>query len=71
MTEQADKYRQAAEQMNRLADLDEEEEETKDNIEEQLDTELKGIFTNSYIMSEHEEIVKLSNELNINATDAR
>ena len=24
MTEQADKYRQAAEQMNRLADLDEE-----------------------------------------------
>ena len=27
MTEQADKYRQAAEQMNRLADLDEEEEE--------------------------------------------
>ena len=71
MTEQADKYRQAAEQMNRLADLDEEEEEAKDNIEEQLNTELKSIFTNSYIMSEHEEIVKLSNELSINATDAR
>ena len=71
MTEQADKYRQAAEQMNRLADLDEEEEQVKDTIEEQLDTELKSIFSNSYVMSEHEEIVKLSNTFNINASDAR
>tara|TARA_R100001480_G_scaffold111213_1_gene112325 strand:+ start:5129 stop:6952 length:1824 start_codon:yes stop_codon:yes gene_type:complete len=71
MTEQADKYRQAAEQMNRLADLDEEEEEVKDTIEEQLDTELKSIFSDSYIMSEHEEITKLSSSLNINASDAR
>jgi len=71
MTEQADKYRQAAEQMNRLADLDEEEESVKDSIEEQLDTELKSIFSNSYVMSEHEEIVKLSNSFNINASDAR
>jgi len=71
VTEQADKYRQAAEQMNRLADLDEEEESVKDSIEEQLDTELKSIFSNSYVMSEHEEIVKLSNSFNINASDAR
>ena len=71
MTEQADKYRQAAEQMNRLADLDEEEESVKDSIEEQLDTELKSIFSNSHVMSEHEEIVKLSNSLSINASDAR
>jgi hypothetical protein len=71
MTEQADKYRQAAEQMNRLADLDEEEEEVKDTIETELETELKSIFTNSYVMSEHEEIVKLSNAFNINASDAR
>ena len=71
MTEQADKYRQAAEQMNRLADLDEEEEQVKDSIETELDTELKSIFSNSYVMSEHEEIVKLSNAFNINASDAR
>ena len=71
MTEQADKYRQAAEQMNRLADLDEEEEQVKDTIEEQLDTELKSIFSNSYVMSEHEEITKLSSAFNINASDAR
>ena len=71
MTEQADKYRQAAEQMNRLADLDEEEEQVKDSIEEQLDTELKSIFSNSYVMSEHEEITKLSSTFNINASDAR
>jgi len=71
MTEQADKYRQAARQMNRLAELDEEESEVKDSIEEQLDTELKSIFSNSYVMSEHEEITKLSSQFNVNATDAR
>lgn len=71
MTEQADKYRQATEQMNRLAELDEEEAEVKDSIEEQLDTELKSIFNNTYVMSEHEEIVKLSTAFNINASDAR
>ena len=75
MTEQADKYRQAAQQMNRLADkhmeLDEEEAQTKDSIEQQLDTELKGFFNNNYVMSEHEEITKLSTTLSINASDAR
>ena len=71
MTEQADKYRDAAQQMNRLAELDEEEAETKDSIEQQLDTELKGFFNNNYVMSEHEEITKLSTTFNVNATDAR
>ena len=71
MTEQADKYRDAAQQMNRLAELDEEEAETKDSIEQQLDTELKGFFNNNYVMSEHEEITKLSATFNVNATDAR
>ena len=71
MTEQGDKYRDAAQQMNRLAELDEEEVEVKDSIEQQLDTELKGIFGNSYVMSEHEEITKLSTTLSINASDAR
>ena len=71
MTEQADKYRQAAQQMTRLAELDEEEANVKDTIEEELDTELKSIFTNSYVMSEHEEIVKLSDTYSINASQAR
>ena len=71
MTEQADKYRDAASQMERLAELDEEEASVKDTVEEQLDTELKSIFANSHVMSEHEEITKLSSSLNINATDAR
>jgi len=69
MTEQADKYRQAAQQMERLAELDEEEAEVKESVERELDTELKGIFT--HVMSEHEEITKLSIERNINATEAR
>tara|TARA_R100001463_G_scaffold88622_1_gene143376 strand:+ start:835 stop:2445 length:1611 start_codon:yes stop_codon:yes gene_type:complete len=68
VTEQADKYREAAQQMNRLAELDEEEEETKDSIETQLDTELKSV---SHVMSEHEEITKLASTLNINSTEAR
>ena len=71
MTEQADKYRQAALQMERLAELDEEEEEVKETVERELDTELKGMLDFGYVMAEHEEISKLSRELNINATEAR
>jgi len=67
MTEQADKYRQAAEQMERLAELDEEEAEVKDTVERELGTELKSF----HVMSEFEEISKLSQELKINATEAR
>ena len=71
MTEQADKYRQAAQQMNRLADLDEEEEEMKDSIEQELDIEIKSFFSNSHIMSEYDEINKISTTYNLNATDAK
>ena len=76
MTEQADKYREASTQMNRLAELDDEEAEVKDGVEEQLDVTFKdekltGMFFSPYIMSEHEEITKLSTSLNINATEAR
>lgn len=44
MTEQADKYRQAAQQMERLAELDEEEEDMKDSMQRQLGIELKFIL---------------------------
>ena len=71
MTEQADKYRQAAQQMERLAELDEEEAEVKETVEREIDIELKGVLGYDYVMAEHEEISKLSNELNINATEAR
>ena len=71
MTEQADKYRQAAEQMNRLAELDEEEDEMKDSVSNELGIELKYIFTESPVLSEHEEITKLSEMYGLNASQAR
>tara|TARA_R110001592_G_scaffold22055_4_gene88125 strand:- start:1910 stop:3271 length:1362 start_codon:yes stop_codon:yes gene_type:complete len=71
MTEQADKYRQAAEQMESLAELDDEENEMKDSIERDLGVKLAHIFTGSPVLSEHEEITKLSEVYGLNATQAR
>ena len=71
MTEQADKYRQAAQQMQRLAELDEEEEQMKDSVQSQLGIELKFIFSESPVLSEHEEITKISEVYGLNATQAR
>jgi len=71
MTEQAEKYRQAAEQMERLAELDEEEEEVMNEAERQLGVELNKILYNQGVLSEHEEIVKISTHYNINASEAR
>ena len=75
MTEEADKLEEAAPLMEELAGIIREEDKTKDSIEEQLQVKVfkdkeEKMFT-SYIMSEHEEIVKLSNTHNINASDAR
>jgi len=75
MTEEADKYEDAGGQMQDLAAIIREEDKVKDSVEEQLETKVfddnaEKMFS-SYIMSEHEEITKLSNQLNINATDAR
>ena len=71
MTEQADKYRQAATQMERLAELDDEEESMKDSIQRELGIELKHIFTGSAVLSEHEEITKISDIYGLNASQAR
>lgn len=71
MTEQAEKYRQAAEQMEKLAELDEEEEEVMNEAERQLGVELNKILYNQGVLSEHEEIVKISTHYNINASEAR
>ena len=71
MTEQADKYRQAAQQMERLAELDEEENEMKDSVQRELGIELKFIFAESPVLSEHEEISKISEVYGLNASQAR
>ena len=71
MTEQADKYRQAAQQMQRLAELDEEEAEMKDSVQRELGIELKFIFAESPVLSEHEEISKISEVYALNDTQAR
>lgn len=70
MTEQAERYRQAAQQMNRLAELDEEEEEMKDSIETELDIKLTS-FNTGYVLSEYEETLKISNDYKINLTEAK
>lgn len=71
MTEQADKYRQAATQMQRLAEIDEEEENMKSSIQNELGIEIKHLFTGSPVLSEHEEISKISDLYGLNATQAR
>ena len=71
MTEQAEKYRKTAQQFEQLAELDEEEEQAKDNIEEELDIEIKSFFNGSHVMSEYDEINKISTTFDLNATDAK
>ena len=65
----AEEYREGSEQMNRLAELQEEQDETQDDIEEALGTKLASV--NDYIMSDYEAVNLLSKNLNINASDAR
>jgi hypothetical protein len=40
----AEQYREAATQMSRLAELEQEEEEAKENVQQELDIELKFDF---------------------------
>ena len=65
----AEEYREGSQQMNRLAELQEEQDETQDEIEEALGTKLASV--NDYIMSDYEAVNLLSKNLNINASDAR
>ena len=50
----AEEYREGSEQMNRLAELQEEQDETQDEIEEALGTKLASV--NDYIMSDYEAV---------------
>ena len=65
----AEEYRQGSQNMARLAELQEEQDETKDEIEEALGTKLASV--DDYIMSDYEAVNLLSKNLNINASDAR
>lgn len=73
----ADEYRQASETMNRLAELKDDEEEVKDEAQRVLGVEFNMSDTIATslnigpVFSEIEEINKLSNDLSINATQAR
>jgi len=65
----AEQYREAATQMERLAELEEEESQTKEEVERELDITLK--FTVGEVLSEYDEINKISDMYNINASEAR
>ena len=65
----AEEYEEGSQNMARLAELQREQDETKDEIEEALGTKLASV--NDYIMSDYEAVNLLSKNLNINASDAR
>ena len=71
----AQQYRESANQMNRLAELEEEEQQAKETVEEELDvdldTKLASVLSTGSVLSELEEINKISETYKINATDAR
>ena len=70
MSEAGDKVRETMRQMGELADLEDKKKEKEDDIR-RLGEEQKSLFTNTHFLSEHEEITKLADHLNINATEAR
>jgi len=65
----AEQYREASTQMSRLAELEQEEEEAKESVQQELDIELKFDF--GEVLSEYDEINKISNTYNVNASKAR
>ena len=72
----AEQYDKASEQMSRLAELDREEKDAQSEVEEELDVEfedveMKSLLSNGRVLSELEEINKLSDTYKINATDAK
>jgi len=72
----AEQYDKASEQMSRLAELDREAKDAQSEVEEELDVEfedveMKSLLSNGRVLSELEEINKLSDTYKINATDAK
>lgn len=66
-----DEKRQAAERLIQVADLEEEAEEAREEIETSLDIKLTGFLQELSIVDESEAITKISQTFNINASKAR
>ena len=66
-----DEMREAAERLEQVADLEEEAEDAKTDIETSLDIKLTGFLQDLGIVDESEAIVKVSQEFGVNASVAR
>lgn len=64
-----DEKRKVADEMNELAQLEENARQQQENVEDQM--KLASLFGTTYVMSEYEQIELVSKTYNINATDAR
>ena len=75
MSEAGDKFREMATVADEVEAgkerLKQKEEEIKRLSAEKNEEVQASLFTNTHILSEHEEITKLADHLNINATEAR
>jgi len=66
-----DEKREAAERLIQVADLEEEAEEAKTEIETSLDIKLTGFLQDLGVVDESEAIIKLSQEFSVNASVAK
>ena len=66
-----DEKREAAERLIQVADLEDEAEEAKTEIETSLDIKLTGFLQDLGVVDESEAIIKLSQEFSVNASVAK
>ena len=66
-----DEKREAGRRLVQVADLEEEAEEAKEQVEETLEVKLTSFIQNLSIVDESEAITKISQEFRINASEAR
>ena len=66
-----DEKREAAQRLEQVADLEEEAEDAKSEIEQSLDIKLTSFIQDLSIVDESEAITKISQEFRINASQAR
>ena len=67
----AERLKEISSKYEELSRITEEEESLKDEIEDAQDRDLVTTSFDTYVMSENEQITKLSNDLGINASQAR
>ena len=66
-----DEKREAAQRLEQVADLEEEAEQAKEQVEQTLEVKLTGVLRNLSVIDESEAIAKICQSLNVNATVAR